>query len=68
VKQVENLIDHTDSPHIRALGFLYLRYVGEPKELWDWFGDYLEDDEEVQIEGGSRPKIMYVRMERWRYW
>lgn len=27
------------------VGFLYLRYVADPKQLWSWFEDYLQDDE-----------------------
>ncbi|CAG8582740.1 8658_t:CDS:2 [Racocetra persica] len=55
VKQVTGLIEHSDSPHIRALGFLYLRYVCKPANLWEWFDEYLEDEEQVQIQGGPRP-------------
>ena len=46
--------------HIRALGFLYLRYVCKPSELWSWFEPYLDDEEEIQIQGGPRPVVMYV--------
>ena len=28
------------------IGFLYLRYVGDPKHLWQWLQDYIEDEEE----------------------
>lgn len=27
------------------IGFLYLRYVGDPKSLWSWYEPYLEDDQ-----------------------
>ncbi|KAI8614145.1 PRP38 family-domain-containing protein, partial [Chytriomyces sp. MP71] len=60
IKQIEGLIDNPDSPHIRAIGFLYLRYVCDPADLWSWFGDYLEDDEEVRVEGGVRPRVMTI--------
>jgi|GraSoiStandDraft_4_1057263.scaffolds.fasta_scaffold939851_1 pre-mRNA-splicing factor 38B len=46
--------------HIRALGFLYLRYVCKPVHLWEWLEEYLDDEEEVQVQGGPRPVIMYV--------
>merc|ERR1711979_113944 len=39
--QIKNLIDYKDSSYVRAIGFLYLRYVCSPKELWDWFEPYL---------------------------
>ncbi|KAL6579563.1 hypothetical protein OROMI_009779 [Orobanche minor] len=28
------------------IGFLYLRYVADPKTLWSWYEPYLKDDEE----------------------
>jgi pre-mRNA-splicing factor 38B len=46
-KQMDELINDTDSPLIRCLGFLYLRYTCPPKDLWMWFEPYLEDDEKV---------------------
>ncbi|KAI9323187.1 PRP38 family-domain-containing protein [Dichotomocladium elegans] len=54
IKQIENLIDHADSPYIRAIGFLYLRYVCAPAQLWDWFSYYLDDEEEFDMTGGAR--------------
>ncbi|ORX82752.1 PRP38-domain-containing protein [Basidiobolus meristosporus CBS 931.73] len=55
VKQVNGVITHKDSPYIRALGFLYLRYVCKPAYLWEWFEPYLEDPEEIQTTRGPRP-------------
>ncbi|CAG8644645.1 18797_t:CDS:2, partial [Acaulospora morrowiae] len=60
VKQVTGLIEHTDSPHIRALGFLYLRYVCKPANLWEWFEEYLDDEEKIQIQGGPRPVVITI--------
>ena len=45
-KQVTGLLTHGDSPYIRAIGFLYLRFVLDPKEIWEWFCPYLDDPEE----------------------
>ncbi|GFQ06896.1 pre-mRNA-splicing factor 38b [Phtheirospermum japonicum] len=45
VKQMHGLLKHPDSPYIRAVGFLYLRYVADPKTLWSWYEPYLKDDE-----------------------
>ncbi|XP_028800570.1 pre-mRNA splicing factor SR-like 1 isoform X2 [Neltuma alba] len=45
VKQMHGLLKHPDSPYIRAVGFLYLRYVADPKTLWNWFEPYVKDEE-----------------------
>ncbi len=47
---------HPDSPYIRGLGFLYLRYVAEPKTLWQWFSPYLDDPEEFTPGGDKTVK------------
>ncbi|XP_014251086.1 pre-mRNA-splicing factor 38B isoform X2 [Cimex lectularius] len=44
-KQLNGLITHPDSPYIRALGFMYIRYTQPPPDLWDWYDEYLEDSE-----------------------
>jgi pre-mRNA-splicing factor 38B len=43
--QMRALINHTDSPYIRCLGFLHLRYTAPPGELFDWYETYLDDPE-----------------------
>ena len=50
-------MNHVDSPYIRAIGFLYLRYAYDPKQMFDWFVDYLEDPEEFSP-GGDKTNIM----------
>ncbi len=47
------LLNHTDSPYIRAIGFLYLRFVGDPKCLYKWIEPYLYDDEPIQAKASS---------------
>jgi len=49
VNQVSDMVERYGSPYARGLGFLYLRYVLQSKQLWEWFGDFLEDEEEVQV-------------------
>jgi pre-mRNA-splicing factor 38B len=44
-KQVNGLLHHRDSPYIRGLGFLYVRYTQPPADLWEWFEPYLDDEE-----------------------
>lgn len=51
-KQLMMLINHRDSPYIRAIGFLYIRYTIEPKQHWGWFRDYTEDPEEFSPSSG----------------
>ncbi|KAI8971704.1 PRP38 family-domain-containing protein [Mycotypha africana] len=60
IKQIENMVDHEDSPYIRAIGFLYLRYVCAPAQLWDWFQYYLEEDEEITITSGLHPQKVTI--------
>jgi pre-mRNA-splicing factor 38B len=43
------MLDHVDSPYIRCIGFLYLRYAADPSILWEWFKPYLYDRETVKI-------------------
>jgi len=41
------MIEFKLSPHIRALGFLYVRYVCEPSMIWAYTRKGLLDDEEL---------------------
>jgi len=43
------LLNHVDSPYIRGIGFLYLRFAGEPKTIWKWIDPYLYDDEPITV-------------------
>ncbi|RWS12552.1 pre-mRNA-splicing factor 38B-like isoform X1 [Dinothrombium tinctorium] len=56
-KQVIGLLKHKDSPYIRALGFMYIRYTQPPEHLWSWFEDYLEDEEELDVKAGGGQKM-----------
>ncbi|XP_074597055.1 uncharacterized protein LOC141852097 [Brevipalpus obovatus] len=56
-KQVVGLMKHKDSPFIRALGFLYVRYTQPPENLWDWFGSYLDDEEVFDPKAGGGQKM-----------
>ncbi|KAF5192786.1 Pre-mrna splicing factor sr-like [Thalictrum thalictroides] len=63
VKQMHGLLKHADSPYIRAIGFLYLRYAADPKTLWGWFEPYVKDDEEFSPGSNGRTTTMgvYIR-------
>ncbi|KAI8090022.1 PRP38 family-domain-containing protein [Halteromyces radiatus] len=60
IKQLEHMIDHKDSVYIRAVGFMYLRYVCAPAQLWDWLGYYLDDEEEINVANGPKPHMMTI--------
>lgn len=50
---MNGLMNHTDSPYIRALGFMYLRYTQPPGDLFDWYEEYLQDEEEIDVKAGG---------------
>lgn len=49
--------------YLVQIGFLYLRYVADPKILWTWYEPYLRDDEEFAPGSNGRKTTMgvYVR-------
>jgi pre-mRNA-splicing factor 38B len=57
------MLEHVDSPYIRCIGFLYLRYAAEPSTLWSWYEQYLYDEEPVQIRQGKADTTVgeYIR-------
>lgn len=61
-KQVVGLINHTDSPYIRALGFMYIRYTQPPADLWDWYEPYLDDDEKIDVKAGGGKEMTMGEM------
>eukprot|EP00058_Branchiostoma_floridae_P003344 XP_002588832.1 hypothetical protein BRAFLDRAFT_129046 [Branchiostoma floridae] len=52
-KQVNGLLQHGDSPYIRGLGFMYIRYTQPPADLWEWYEPYIDDDEELDVKAGT---------------
>ncbi|CDO66557.1 pre-mRNA splicing factor, putative [Plasmodium reichenowi] len=56
-KQLKCLIENKDSCYIRACGFLYLRYVHSPANLWMWFEPYLLEEDEFSISCDKRRKV-----------
>lgn len=55
--QMNLTLKHVDSPYIRGIGFLYLRYAGPPTELWQWIQPYLFDEELFQLETKASSRI-----------
>ncbi|KAH8854307.1 Pre-mRNA-splicing factor 38B [Schistosoma japonicum] len=52
-KQLKGLLDHPDSPYIRALGFMYIRYCIPPEDFWWWYSPYWSDPEELDVKAGG---------------
>lgn len=52
-KQLLGLMNHCDSPYIRALGFMYIRFTQPPADLVDWYEPYLDDEEELDVKAGG---------------
>lgn len=52
-KQLNGLIKHADSPYIRALGFMYIRFTQPPADLYDWYEEFLLDEEEIDVKAGG---------------
>lgn len=52
-KQLTGLMNHCDSPYIRALGFMYIRFTQPPADLVDWYEPYLDDEEELDVKAGG---------------
>jgi len=48
--QLDLTLKHEDSPYIRGIGFLYLRYAGPPERLLEWIEPYLQDEEVFTVE------------------
>jgi pre-mRNA-splicing factor 38B len=49
-QQMDNTLSHPDSPYIRAIGFLYLRFSCPPDQMFGWIEPYLQDEEEFTVE------------------
>jgi len=57
-RQMDLTLKHEDSPYIRGIGFLYLRYAGPPDQIWDWIYPYLQDEEEFVVEAKHNAKTL----------
>jgi pre-mRNA-splicing factor 38B len=51
-RELQDTLDHVDSPYIRAIGFLYLRYSCPPDLVLEWITPYMLDEQEVRVEMG----------------
>jgi pre-mRNA-splicing factor 38B len=58
--QMQTLISHQDSPFIRCVALLYLRYLGKFDQLYDWFEPLLEDEETFAPDRDTPTKLKTV--------
>lgn len=63
-KQLVGLLTHSDSPYIRALGFMYIRYTQPPADLYDWYEEYMDDEEELDVKAGGGHTVTIGEMVR----
>jgi len=54
------MLNHVDSPYIRCIGFLYLRYGANPTDIWDRFHPFLYDEEPVLTSSKTAQKEITV--------
>lgn len=39
---------------------MYIRYTQPPSDLYDWYEDYLQDEEEIEVKaGGGQVSVLY---------
>ena len=60
--QLDSTLKHVDSPYIRAIGFLYLRYVGQPDQIYTWIEPYLHDHEVFTVERAQQRDTKTISM------
>jgi pre-mRNA-splicing factor 38B len=54
--QLHAMLANEDSPFIRAIGFLYIRYVLPNDQLWEYCEPYLDDQMEI-VPGADKVTI-----------
>lgn len=65
-KQLNGLVTHCDSPYIRALGFMYIRYTQPPQNLLEWYEPYMDDTEELDVKaGGGQTMKIGIMLRQW---
>lgn len=47
--QVYYLINYHENDYVRCAGFLYIRYMSDPKDLWGLFYHYLTEEKRKNI-------------------
>lgn len=60
--QMNLTLNHPDSPYIRGIGFLYLRFAGMPDQVLRWIEPYFHDEEEFVVEAASAKRAKTITM------
>ncbi|GBG28344.1 Pre-mRNA-splicing factor 38B [Hondaea fermentalgiana] len=47
-KQLSGMLTQQGAPFVRALGFLFVRFVCPPDQVWDWLRPFFMDDEQFR--------------------
>jgi pre-mRNA-splicing factor 38B len=63
-RQVESLLRSQQSPYLRALGLLYIRFCALPDTQWELYDSMLFDDEEVTLTAVTKNKCTIGQLTR----
>eukprot|EP00808_Paulinella_micropora_P024489 g8270.t1 len=55
VDQLSMMVRH-QLPLVRGVGFLFVRIVMPPGQIWDWFGPYMSDNTPIAASGNKEKK------------
>lgn len=53
IKRYMNVFNINQTERVLCQGFMYVRYTQPPADLFDWYVDYLDDEEEVEPRAGG---------------
>jgi pre-mRNA-splicing factor 38B len=57
--QVYYLVNYQGNDYVRCAGFLYIRYMSDPKDLWNLFSNYLNEEKYFTPTIDSKNKITF---------
>jgi hypothetical protein len=63
-RQVESLLRSQQSPYLRALGLLYIRFCALPETQWELYDSLIYDDDEITLTAVSKTKCTIGQLTR----
>lgn len=57
--QLKAMLNNKENPYIRALGFLWIRFVADVKTLEEWLDPYIDDFREFSPTGRKDEKVTF---------